>query len=193
MEQRLSHPLFAYDILIFLEANLVEGRALQEVLIPRGYSFTLRTKVRIPEGVTLNTLLNQDGSWKTNEILSWFHHDDIPWVLGTLPNIHSSNSMTWNLTPTGQYTVDTGTSLQILLFFSDNSTLKTWLLLVMLAEIAAIHLGIDLALRWSCLDVWVGADCQSVVKALKNGESLPTDWGNLVHNILRISVAILIP
>ncbi|KAF4370948.1 hypothetical protein F8388_002841 [Cannabis sativa] len=42
--------------------------------------------------------------------------------------------------------------------------------LVMLAEIAAIHLGIDLALRWSCLDVWVGADCQSVVKALKNGE-----------------------
>uniref|UniRef100_A0A803PAS8 RNase H type-1 domain-containing protein n=1 Tax=Cannabis sativa TaxID=3483 RepID=A0A803PAS8_CANSA len=66
------------------------------------------------------------------------------------------------------------------------------LLSVMLAKIAAIQLGIDLALRWSCLDVWVGGHCQSVVKALKNGESLPTDWGNLVHNILRISVAILI-
>ncbi|KAF4379885.1 hypothetical protein G4B88_021018 [Cannabis sativa] len=54
--------------------------------LPRGVPFDLRAKVNVPEGVTIHTLLNHDGSWKCDELTSWFHHEDVLWVLGIKPN-----------------------------------------------------------------------------------------------------------
>ncbi|KAF4356524.1 hypothetical protein G4B88_001072 [Cannabis sativa] len=292
------------------------------------------------EGVTINSLLNEDGSWKINEVISWFHYDDVPWILGTIPSIHNSDSITWTLTSNGHYTVASGYKLRFsnpeIIGCSDTSQIKAWwtfiwgshlttklknfiwrvynhwipvkvelckrgmnintscdwcktqdetlchalwlylavqniwqqkpndrywipwaleildnqlrrdlqkpklqksqtknswqpppigkflinldasirpdlsgcginaiirdhngelivaetrffpdFLSVMLAETAAIQMGLDLALRWSCRDVLIGVDCQSVVNAIKNREAPHTDWGNIIQQILK--------
>ncbi|KAF4393869.1 hypothetical protein F8388_018360 [Cannabis sativa] len=53
--------------------------------LPRGTPFSLRSKVSLPEGVTIDKLINEEGTWKNSEVSSWFHVDDIPWVLA--PNV----------------------------------------------------------------------------------------------------------
>ncbi|KAF4369473.1 hypothetical protein G4B88_029571 [Cannabis sativa] len=59
-------------------------RINEDAWLPRGMPFSLRTKALLPEGTTLDKLINNDGKWKTNEVHSWFHKDDIPWVLGII-------------------------------------------------------------------------------------------------------------
>ncbi|KAF4385019.1 hypothetical protein F8388_010617 [Cannabis sativa] len=84
----------------------------------------------LPEGVTLNKLLNEEGNWKINEVYSWFHKDDIPWVLGILPITSRPDWITWSLNPNGQYTVASGYKLRFknpnLVECLDKSTLKAW-------------------------------------------------------------------
>ncbi|XP_030478314.1 uncharacterized mitochondrial protein AtMg00310-like [Cannabis sativa] len=53
-------------------------RINEDPWLPRGAPFALRSKVNVPEGVTIHTLLNHDGSWKGDELTGWFHHEDIP-------------------------------------------------------------------------------------------------------------------
>uniref|UniRef100_A0A803PAJ6 RNase H type-1 domain-containing protein n=1 Tax=Cannabis sativa TaxID=3483 RepID=A0A803PAJ6_CANSA len=322
-----------------------DGRTIrinEDPWIPRGYPFTLRSKVRIPEGVTINSLLNEDGSWKLNEVISWFHLDDVPWIIGTMPSMQNSDSVTWTLTPNGNYTVASGYKLRFsnpeIAGCSDISKIKAWwsfiwgfrltpkmknfiwrvynhwipikvelspdvlfelnhhlskdnmiqfiglswliwkrrnqfvfqhkkpddsywipwaletldihlwhgqqqrkvqqsptksswqpppigkflinsdaslvpnhsgcgisaiirdhngeliaaetrfihgFISVVLAETVAIRMGLDLVLRWSCSYVLIGADCQTVVNAIKNKEAIHTDWGNIIQSILK--------
>ncbi|KAF4394884.1 hypothetical protein G4B88_002761 [Cannabis sativa] len=54
---------------------------------------------------------------------------------------------------------------------------------VKLAEAAAIHLGLRLAERWSISKAWVASDSKVLITAIENGDSFPTDWGQLVQNI----------
>uniref|UniRef100_A0A803QB70 Reverse transcriptase domain-containing protein n=1 Tax=Cannabis sativa TaxID=3483 RepID=A0A803QB70_CANSA len=334
-----------------------DGRTIrinEDPWIPRGYPFTLRSKVRIPEGVTINTLLNEDGSWKLNEVISWFHFDDVPWIIGTMPSMKTSDSVTWTLTPNGNYTVASGYKLRFsnpdIVGCSDISKIKAWwsfiwgsrltpkmknfiwrvyyhwipvkvelckrgmnidtscdwckthdetlchalwlcpevqkiwqqliwkrrnqfifqhkkhddsywlpwaletldinlwhdlqqqkvqqspaksswqpppigkflinsdasvipnlsgcgisaiirnhngemlavetrfipgFISVVMDETVAIRMGLDLALSWSCSDVVIGADCQTVVNAIKNKEAINTDWGNIIQSIMK--------
>ncbi|KAF4366104.1 hypothetical protein F8388_014822 [Cannabis sativa] len=69
--------------------------------LPRQIPFHLRTKVPIPKDVTLNSLITANGDWKINEVNSWFHKDDIPWVLGIIPSTHNPDWITWGLTNNG--------------------------------------------------------------------------------------------
>ncbi|KAF4369867.1 hypothetical protein F8388_011737 [Cannabis sativa] len=291
-------------------------------------------------GVTINSLLNEDGSWKLNEVISWFHLDDVPWIIGTMPSMQNSDSVTWTLTPNGNYTVASGYKLRFsnpeIAGCSDISKIKAWwsfiwgfrltpkmknfiwrvynhwipikvelckrrmnidtscdwckthdetlchalwlcparrnqfvfqhkkpddsywipwaletldihlwhgqqqrkvqqsptksswqpppigkflinsdaslvpnhsgcgisaiirdhngeliaaetrfihgFISVVLAETVAIRMGLDLVLRWSCSYVLIGADCQTVVNAIKNKEAIHTDWGNIIQN-----------
>ncbi|KAF4365625.1 hypothetical protein F8388_007458 [Cannabis sativa] len=74
--------------------------------------------------------LDHKGEWKTNEISSWFHKDDIPWVLGIIPSVHKSDWITWSLTNNGQYSVASGYKLRFqdpeLAAYSNNDTTKAW-------------------------------------------------------------------
>ncbi|KAF4396512.1 hypothetical protein F8388_005782 [Cannabis sativa] len=54
---------------------------------------------------------------------------------------------------------------------------------VLLAEANAVHLGIQLAIRWSITNAQVGSDSHSLIKALNSDTSYPTDWGQLVQDI----------
>uniref|UniRef100_A0A803PY89 RNase H type-1 domain-containing protein n=1 Tax=Cannabis sativa TaxID=3483 RepID=A0A803PY89_CANSA len=98
--------------------------------LPRGTPFSLRSKVSLPEGVTIDKLLTEDGTWKTAEVCSWFHVDDIPWVLGITPITSRSDWFTWSLTNHGQYTVASGYKLRFthldIVECSNKSTLKAW-------------------------------------------------------------------
>ncbi|KAF4379869.1 hypothetical protein G4B88_012792, partial [Cannabis sativa] len=54
---------------------------------------------------------------------------------------------------------------------------------ILLAEANAVHLGIQLAIRWSITNAQVGSDSHSLIKALNSDTSYPTDWGHLVQDI----------
>ncbi|KAF4401860.1 hypothetical protein G4B88_013147 [Cannabis sativa] len=54
---------------------------------------------------------------------------------------------------------------------------------VLLAEANAVHLGIQLAIRWSITNAQVGSDSHSLIKALNSDTSYPTDWRQLVQDI----------
>ncbi|KAF4378929.1 hypothetical protein F8388_022016 [Cannabis sativa] len=56
-------------------------------------------------------MLTTSGKWKTNEISCWFHKDDIPWILGILPNTNRSDWITWSLNANGKYSVASGHAL----------------------------------------------------------------------------------
>ncbi|KAM6551386.1 hypothetical protein CsatB_001194 [Cannabis sativa] len=53
-------------------------RINEDAWLPRGIPFSLRSKGMLPEGTTLDKLINDEGNWKVNEVYSWFHKDDIP-------------------------------------------------------------------------------------------------------------------
>ncbi|KAF4376330.1 hypothetical protein F8388_026130 [Cannabis sativa] len=54
---------------------------------------------------------------------------------------------------------------------------------ILLAEANAVHLGIQLAIRWSITNAQVGSDSHSLIKALNSDTSYPTDRGQLVQDI----------
>ncbi|KAF4390987.1 hypothetical protein G4B88_030665 [Cannabis sativa] len=47
-----------------------------------------------------------------DELTGWFHHEDIPWVLGINPNREREDIIGWSFTPNGQYTVASGYKLR---------------------------------------------------------------------------------
>ncbi|KAF4366447.1 hypothetical protein F8388_003685 [Cannabis sativa] len=55
---------------------------------------------------------------------------------------------------------------------------------VPMAEAAAIHLGVQLAVRWSINKAWVGSDCINLIQAAANNSFPPTDWGQLMKDII---------
>ncbi|KAF4372215.1 hypothetical protein F8388_002220 [Cannabis sativa] len=55
---------------------------------------------------------------------------------------------------------------------------------VPMAEAAAIHLGVQLAVRWSINKAWVGSDCITLIQAAANNSFPPTDWGQLMKDII---------
>ncbi|KAM6558997.1 hypothetical protein CsatA_028236 [Cannabis sativa] len=55
---------------------------------------------------------------------------------------------------------------------------------VPMAEVAAIHLGVQLAVRWSINKAWVGSDCITLIQAAANNSFPPTDWGQLMKDII---------
>ncbi|KAF4402259.1 hypothetical protein G4B88_017771 [Cannabis sativa] len=110
-----------------------DGRKIrinEDPWLPRQIPFQLRTKVPIPQDVTLNSLLTTNGDWKINEVSSWFHNDDIPWVLGIIPSTHQPDWITWGLNNNGHYSVASGYKLRFLnpewAACSNNSKLKAW-------------------------------------------------------------------
>ncbi|XP_060972670.1 uncharacterized protein LOC133038518 [Cannabis sativa] len=50
---------------------------------------------------------------------------------------------------------------------------------VNLVEDAAILLRLKLAIKWSISNVWVASDSKTMISAITNGASSPTDWGHL--------------
>uniref|UniRef100_A0A803PMU7 Reverse transcriptase domain-containing protein n=1 Tax=Cannabis sativa TaxID=3483 RepID=A0A803PMU7_CANSA len=98
--------------------------------IPRSIPFTLRSKVQLPAEATVNSLLQPNGSWKENEVRSWFHSEDVPWVLGIQPSMNRSDWLTWSLTPNGMYSVASGYKLRfrnpIIAECSNKSRIKAW-------------------------------------------------------------------
>ncbi|KAF4369030.1 hypothetical protein F8388_013359 [Cannabis sativa] len=86
--------------------------------------------VQIPAEVTINSLLQPDGNWKENEVRSWFHNDDIPWVLGIKPAINRSDWITWSPSPNGIYSVASGYKLRFqnpnVAECSNKSQIKSW-------------------------------------------------------------------
>ncbi|KAF4386304.1 hypothetical protein G4B88_003521 [Cannabis sativa] len=83
-------------------------RINEDPWLPRSIPSKLRTKVLIPKDVTINSLLTDKGNWKINEVESWFHKDDIPWVLGIIPNTNRSDWITWSLNANRNYSVASG-------------------------------------------------------------------------------------
>uniref|UniRef100_A0A803QP43 Reverse transcriptase domain-containing protein n=1 Tax=Cannabis sativa TaxID=3483 RepID=A0A803QP43_CANSA len=45
-------------------------RVNEDMWIPRSPPFNLRTKIQIPQAVTISSMLNPNGNWKVNEVLS---------------------------------------------------------------------------------------------------------------------------
>ncbi|XP_060964152.1 uncharacterized protein LOC115722573 [Cannabis sativa] len=105
-------------------------RINEDQWLPRIQPFTLRSKVQIPAEVTINSLLQPDGNWKENEVRSWFHNDDIPWVLGIKPAINQSDWITWSPSPNGVYSVASGYRLRFqnpnVAECSNKSQIKYW-------------------------------------------------------------------
>ncbi|KAM6556400.1 hypothetical protein CsatB_003419 [Cannabis sativa] len=105
-------------------------RINEDQWLPRSQPFTLRSKVQIPAEVTINSLLQPDGNWKENEVRSWFHNDDIPWVLGIKPAINRSDWITWSPSPNGVYSVASGYKLRFqnpnVAECSNKSQIKSW-------------------------------------------------------------------
>ncbi|KAF4366740.1 hypothetical protein F8388_020102 [Cannabis sativa] len=115
------------------DEHIEDGRKIrinEDPWLPRQIPFQLRTKVPIPQDVTLNSLLTTNGDWKINEVSSWFHNDDIPWVLGIIPSTHQPDWITWGLNNNGHYSVASGYKLRFLnpewAACSNNSKLKAW-------------------------------------------------------------------
>ncbi|KAF4385381.1 hypothetical protein G4B88_005713 [Cannabis sativa] len=300
--------------------NGAKIRVNEDPWLPRQIPFHLRTKVPIPKDVTLNSLITANGDWKINEVNSWFHKDDIPWVLGIIPSTHNPDWITWELTNNGKYsqeenithalwccptvqktwkrlgysklkdctihsaseflwwqwehlskeefirfvgftwliwqrrnqfvfqhrnpnitywvpwaieTLDQHLGLQHHESFnSQPKSSSTWTppphgkllintdaslvqgqegcgisaairnnrgalivaetryipgcMAVNLAEAAAIHLGIQLAEKWSIKNAWVASDSKIIISAIVNGSSSQTDWGQLVKTIIQM-------
>uniref|UniRef100_A0A803Q7N5 Reverse transcriptase n=1 Tax=Cannabis sativa TaxID=3483 RepID=A0A803Q7N5_CANSA len=105
-------------------------RINEDAWLPRGRPFSLRTKVLLPEGTTLDKLINTAGKWKINEVYSWFHKDDIPWVLGIIPLTSSPDWMSWSLNNNGKYSVASGYKTRFihtnLAECSNAAPLKAW-------------------------------------------------------------------
>uniref|UniRef100_A0A803PZ98 Reverse transcriptase domain-containing protein n=1 Tax=Cannabis sativa TaxID=3483 RepID=A0A803PZ98_CANSA len=105
-------------------------RINEDQWLPRSQPFTLRSKVQIPTEVTINSLLQPDGNWKENEVRSWFHNDDIPWVLDIKPAINWSDWITWSPSPNGVYSVASGYKLRFqnpnVEECSNKSQIKSW-------------------------------------------------------------------
>uniref|UniRef100_A0A803PEX7 RNase H type-1 domain-containing protein n=1 Tax=Cannabis sativa TaxID=3483 RepID=A0A803PEX7_CANSA len=110
--------------------NGAKIRVNEDPWLPRQIPFHLRTKVPIPKDVTLNSLITANGDWKINEVNSWFHKDDIPWVLGIIPSTHNPDWITWGLTNNGKYSVASGYKLRFnnpdWAACSNNSKLRAW-------------------------------------------------------------------
>ncbi|KAF4347944.1 hypothetical protein G4B88_014951 [Cannabis sativa] len=98
--------------------------------MPRSPPFNLRTKIQIPKEVTISSLLYPNGSWKVNEVVSWFHQDDIPWVLGIKLPMNKPDWITWHSSPNGIYSVASGYKLRftnpITAECSNKSSIKAW-------------------------------------------------------------------
>ncbi|KAF4401699.1 hypothetical protein G4B88_000747 [Cannabis sativa] len=79
---------------------------------------------------TRETLIIDEGEWKTEEIASWFHKEDIPWVLGITPSKERNDTIGWSLTTNGLYTVASGYKLRFrdpnIAECSDNSANRAW-------------------------------------------------------------------
>uniref|UniRef100_A0A803PF28 Reverse transcriptase domain-containing protein n=1 Tax=Cannabis sativa TaxID=3483 RepID=A0A803PF28_CANSA len=110
-----------------------DGRSIrvnEDLWLPRSPSFNLRTQVQIPKEVTVSSLLHPNGSWKVNEVISWFHQDDIPWVLGIKPHLNNPDWITWHPTPNGTYSVASGYKLRFInpatAECSNLSSIKAW-------------------------------------------------------------------
>ncbi|KAF4382915.1 hypothetical protein G4B88_010086 [Cannabis sativa] len=155
---------------------------------------------------------NAKGEWKTNEISSWFHKDDIPWVLGIIPSVHnldnSSNSLFLftisrlfhgSPPPSDFHLINTDASLKLGHLGCGLSAIIRnpagdlvvaevkyiqGCMTVPMAEAAAIHLGVQLAVRWSINKAWVGSDCINLIQAAANNSFPPTDWGQLMKDII---------
>ncbi|KAF4348211.1 hypothetical protein F8388_016325 [Cannabis sativa] len=99
-------------------------------MIPRGAPFTVPTKVQVPAEVTIQTLIIEEGEWKTEEIASCLHKEDVPWVLGITPSKETNDTIGWSRTINGQYTVASGYKLRFrdpnIAEYSDNSANKAW-------------------------------------------------------------------
>uniref|UniRef100_A0A803Q1F8 Reverse transcriptase domain-containing protein n=1 Tax=Cannabis sativa TaxID=3483 RepID=A0A803Q1F8_CANSA len=126
--------LWGRDLLLkgyrWVVGNGKSVRINEDPWIPRGAPFTLRTKIQVPAEVKIQTLITEEGDWKTDEIASWFHKDDIPWVLGINPSREREDVIGWSLTPSGHYTVASGYKLRFrdpdIAECSNNSEIKAW-------------------------------------------------------------------
>ncbi|KAF4395942.1 hypothetical protein F8388_013111 [Cannabis sativa] len=82
------------------------------------------------KGTTLDKLINTAGKWKINEVYSWFHKDDFPWVLGIIPLTSSPDWMSWSLNNNGKYSVASGYKTRFihtdLAECSNTAPLKAW-------------------------------------------------------------------
>ncbi|KAF4367885.1 hypothetical protein G4B88_021738 [Cannabis sativa] len=91
-----------------------DGRTIrinEDSWIPRSSPYTLRNKVQIPPDLTISSVLQQNGQWKSNEVISWFHKEDIPWVLGITPNMNKPDWLTWSWNHNGIYSVASADAL----------------------------------------------------------------------------------
>ncbi|KAF4402710.1 hypothetical protein G4B88_012495 [Cannabis sativa] len=118
------------DVPISYDHNLaslkkMEGPSKRRKVIPK------RTKNKGGND-TKEVMMKDEHSedWKINEVSSWFHKDDIPWVLGIIPSTHQPDRITWGLNNNGHYTVASGYKLRFLnpewAACSNNSKLKAW-------------------------------------------------------------------
>ncbi|KAF4346609.1 hypothetical protein F8388_011696 [Cannabis sativa] len=127
--REVSDPLNV-DVPISYVDSLDKFGKAEDAWIPREIPFTLRTKVFLPEGTTLDKLIDDEGNWKIDEIYSWFHIDDIPWVLGIIPILSQPDWLSWSLNKNGLYSVASGYKLRFLdpniAGYSNNTPLKTW-------------------------------------------------------------------
>ncbi|KAF4346392.1 hypothetical protein F8388_024935 [Cannabis sativa] len=153
---------------------------------------TKRRKVPIPKDVTLNSLLTESGNWKIHEVGSWFHKDDIPWLIRkTLAMLYgdvlkffkfgkrSAGGVKPAAASFSPFKADYNTGRMVVA----EVTYIPGCLSVQLAEAAAIKLGIQLASTWFIQKARLGSDCQTIVKAINSNLRMHSDWGQVVMDI----------
>ncbi|KAF4394153.1 hypothetical protein G4B88_000664 [Cannabis sativa] len=113
----------------------------EDLWIPRNPPLKLRTKIQIPQDVTISSLLNPNGKWKINEVISWFHQDDIPWVLGIKPSMHQSDWITWHSTPNGRRCLSRPLAVPEVIKNLEHKALNDHMWITWAQDLLELHLG----------------------------------------------------